>query len=103
MANSDNTPIPTKPLYDLLEDVKDEKSFLVFVKKLIADRKSNEAKPINEVIFTSYWANNTISDFLQASVAWVEDSDFGKCQEPELKTNQWKQFALFLYCGKIYK
>jgi hypothetical protein len=78
--------------YDLLEEVKDEKSFLLFVKSLIKDRKSPED-----------WENNSIGDFLESSVAWAEDADFGINQDSELKTNKWKQFAVFLYCGKIYE
>lgn len=78
--------------YDLLEEVKDEKSFLLFVKSLIKDRESPED-----------WENNSISDFLESSVAWAEDADFGINQDSELKTNKWKQFSVFLYCGKIYE
>ncbi len=76
----------------LLEEVKDEKSFLLFVKSLIKDRKSSDG-----------WENNTIDEFLESSVAWAEDSDFGINQDSELETNKWKQFAVFLYCGKIYE
>ncbi len=76
----------------LLEEVKDEKSFLLFVKSLIKDRKSPDD-----------WENNTIDDFLESSVAWAEDSSFGINQDSELETNKWKQFAVFLYCGKIYE
>ncbi|WP_438466993.1 DUF7660 family protein [Marinomonas sp. PE14-40] len=79
-------------LSKLLEEVKDEKSFLLFVKSLIKDRQSPDS-----------WENNTISDFLESSVAWAEDSDFGINQDSELETNKWKQFAVFLYCGKIYE
>lgn len=76
----------------LLEEVKDEKSFLLFVKSLIKDRQSPDD-----------WESSTIGEFLESSVAWAEDSDFGINQDSELETNKWKQFAVFLYCGKIYE
>ncbi|WP_228553562.1 hypothetical protein [Pseudoalteromonas sp. PPB1] len=89
--------------HEILDEVKDEESFLLFVKSLIADREPHEGKSKDEVSFTEDWANNSISGFLEAAVAWVEDSDFGIHQDSELRTNKWKQFAVFLYCGKIYE
>jgi hypothetical protein len=90
-------------LDQVLEAVKDESSFLVFVKALVADREQHEDKAIDEVGFVEDWANNNISSFLESAVSWAEDSNFGINQEPELATNKWKQFAVFLYCGKIYE
>ncbi|WP_444875289.1 DUF7660 family protein [Microbulbifer okhotskensis] len=52
---------------------------------------------------TEDWANNSISEYLESACSWAEDSSFGVDQDPELKTNKWKQFAVFLYCGKIYE
>lgn len=48
------------------------------------------------------WQNVTIDGFLAGANAWAEDSDFGKTQgiSPD---NPWRQFATFLYCGKIYE
>jgi ethanolamine utilization protein EutA (predicted chaperonin) len=89
--------------HELLEEVKDEKSFLDFAKALMEDRESREGKTIDEVGFSGDWANNSISGFLDGAIAWAEDSDFGVLQEPELKDNKWKQFAVFLYCGKTYE
>jgi len=89
--------------HELLEEVKDEQSFLNFAKVLQEDRKSREGKATDEVGFSGEWANNSISSFLEGAIAWAEDSDFGIRQEPELETNKWKQFAVFLYCGKIYE
>lgn len=86
-----------------LEAVKDEGSFLAFVKALVADRERHEGKTIDEVGFVEDWANNSISSFLESAVSWAEDSNFGVNQESELATNKWKQFAVFLYCGKIYE
>ena len=42
-------------VHELLENVRDEKSFLVFVKALIADREPQEGKPIDEFGFTDDW------------------------------------------------
>jgi hypothetical protein len=92
-----------RQLSDIIAEVDDEKSFLVFVKALIADQKPHEGIEDNEVGFVGDWANNSISGFLEAAVAWAEDSAFGQSQSDELGVNQWKQFAVFLYCGKIYE
>jgi len=89
--------------HELLEEVKDEASFLLFVKSLISDREAHETKSIDEVGFAGEWANNSINGFLEAAVAWAEDSNFGVRQDSELEFNKWKQFAVFLYCGKIYE
>ncbi|MGB0944709.1 MAG: DUF7660 family protein [Marinomonas sp.] len=78
--------------FKLLEEVEDEKSFLLFVKSLIKNHQSSDG-----------WENNTISEFLESSVAWAEDSNFGISQDSELEVNKWKQFAIFLYCGKVYE
>lgn len=78
--------------FKLLEEVEDEKSFLLFVKSLIKNHQSSDD-----------WENNTISEFLESSVAWAEDSNFGISQDSELEVNKWKQFAIFLYCGKVYE
>ncbi len=89
--------------HELLEEVKDEKSFLDFTKALLEDRESRERKATDDVGFSGDWANNSISGFLEGAIAWAEDSDFGVRQEPGLETNKWKQFAVFLYCGKTYE
>jgi len=92
-----------KELHQVLEEVKDETSFLIFVKALIADREPHEGRITDEVGFVEDWANNDISGFLESAVAWAESSDFGVKQRSELVENKWKQFAVFLYCGKIYE
>ncbi|ABC30710.1 conserved hypothetical protein [Hahella chejuensis KCTC 2396] len=89
--------------HELLKEVTDEESFLLFVKSLIADREPHEGKVADGADSTDGWASNSISGFLKGAVAWAEDSDFGNCQDPELKENSWKQFAVFLYCGKVYE
>jgi hypothetical protein len=87
--------------------VTDENSFLKFAKALLADRELAEA---TESAHASNpygpdrggWENTTISEFLEAAIAWAEDSDFGRRQGSSLE-NPWQAFAVFLYCGKIYE
>lgn len=92
-----------KDISELLDEVVDEKSFLVFASALIADRKRQEGKNSEESGFSGDWANNTITDFLEGAVSWAEDTDFGVSKDPDLEVNKWKTFAVFLYCGKIYE
>ncbi|MBD7976580.1 DUF7660 family protein [Serpens gallinarum] len=91
----------------LLEDVKDIESFLVFARALAADRaasvvqeKANPSSPYGSD--ANGWENTTIESFLESAIAWAEASDFGLTQGLSL-SNPWKQFAAFLYCGKIYE
>ncbi len=92
-----------KELHEIINEVTDEQSFLDFAKALMKDREAHEGKSVDEVGFSGDWANNDISGFLESAIAWAVDSDFGARQDAELKTNKWKQFAVFLYCGKIYE
>ncbi len=70
----------------------DTQSFLSFVRELIADREDG----------ANGWENASIENFLEAAVAWADDSDFGE-QQNLPGNNPWKQFANFLYAGKIYE
>ncbi len=90
-----------------LEDVKDIESFLVFARALAADRaasvaqeKENPSSPYGSD--ANGWENTTIESFLESAIAWAEACDFGTTQGLSL-SNPWKQFAVFLYCGKIYE
>ncbi len=94
-------------LHELLEKVNDEESFLLFAKALIADRTISIEK--EEICpSTSYdsdhngWSNTSIKSFLEAAVAWAEDTNFGISQGIP-SSNFWNRFASFLYCGKIYE
>jgi hypothetical protein len=85
----------------------DSSTFLAFVRELIADREDEVRKEENRPSSphgpgANGWENCTIEGFLESAVAWVEDSDFGIKQglSPE---NPWRQFANFLYMGKIYE
>ena len=92
-------------LPELLEAVSDRESFFAFVRALIADR---QASILAEGVSSSGrygpdaggWENTTIEAFLEAALAWAEDSEMGTRQGlPEHPS--WASFAAFLYCGKI--
>ena len=92
---------------ELLDGVKDIESFLVFARALAADRaasaaqeKTNRSSPYGSD--ANGWENTTIESFLESAIAWAEASDFGLTQGLS-QSNPWKQFAVFLYCGKIYE
>ena len=51
--------------------------------------------------FRGGWENSTMEDFLESATAWAESTNFGENQG--LSGNPWRQFAAFLYCGKIYE
>jgi hypothetical protein len=79
-------------LNELLDQVVDESTFLVFVEALAADHR----------MAPRGWQNPTVASFLEAGANWARDSKFGKTQGMGDAT-PWKRFALFLYCGKIYE
>ncbi|WP_298064676.1 hypothetical protein [uncultured Acinetobacter sp.] len=92
---------------ELLEKVTDSQSFLVFARALVIDRtqaKIREAvqSSMSDIFQEDEWENTSIESFLEAAIAWAEDSDFGITQGL-LPSNPWRLFAVFLYCGKIYE
>ena len=94
-------------LEELLDNVRDEKSFLEFVRALQEDRedelekeKVNPSSPYGSG--ANGWENGTIESFLGAAIAWAEDSDFGNAQGLA-DASIWQKIATFLYCGKIYE
>ena len=94
-------------LYDLLEAVSGPDTFLELVRALVADREdaaeaeaANPSSPYGRD--AGGWENVQIGSFLESAVAWAEASDFGTKQGVP-KDNPWRQFATFLYCGKIYE
>ena len=94
-------------VHELLEHVIDAQSFLKFAKALTLDRVESKKIELlaNINVNTneeSKWEKNTIESFLDAAIAWAEDSDFGVSQGL-LPSNPWRQFAVFLYSGKIYE
>ena len=85
-------------LYSLIEDVKDEASFLRFMNALSSDQhesvnpaKTPRGRPSKVTVQSS-------AEFLAASSQWAKDSGFGKHPGPQ-PHNLWQQFALFLLVG----
>lgn len=89
------------------ERVNDPASFLAFARALAADRAASVAS--EKMASRSPrrpeaggWENTTIGSFLEGASDWAESTNFGVTQglSPD---NPWRQFAVFLYCGKIYE
>jgi hypothetical protein len=94
-------------LHEQIEHVTDQQSFLAFARALTQDRiaaVSAEAKADSSPYGQDAgdWENVSIESFLEAAIAWAEDSNFGANQGMEA-ANPWKKFAAFLYCGNIYE
>lgn len=94
-------------LTEQLERVADEQSFLAFARALAQDRASavrseakNPASPSDAD--AGSWENKSIEAFLEAAVAWAEDSNFG-AKQGLISACLWQKFAVFLYCGKTYE
>jgi len=82
-------------LQTLLHQVHDDQTFLRFARALMADKTAHSSE-------STEWQNDTVEGFLESAIAWAEDSDFGIGQGLQ-PSNPWQQFAVFLYCGKIYE
>ncbi len=89
-------------LYQKLEAVKDEASFLAFVEALSAERAGVEGLPVSPDGFQAEWANGTIAQFLEAAVSWAKDSGFNDRPGPK-PSNVWRLFAQFLWAGRGYE
>jgi len=89
------------------ERVNDPTSFLAFARALAADRAASVAseKPATGSPYgpeANGWENTTIESFLEGAIGWAESTGFGLAQGLS-PANPWRQFAVFLYCGKIYE
>ena len=89
-------------LSELLNEVKDENTFLLFVEQLLFDKNISENEALTIDGLQGKWANQTIPQFLSAAIAWAEDSEFGLRPGPKPQ-NTWHKFALFLYAGRGYE
>jgi len=90
-----------------LELVTDLESFLDFVRSLASDRRDEVEKervdPSNPYgPGANGWENTTIENFLEAAASWAEATNMGATQGLPADPT-WKNFAVFLYCGKIYE
>ncbi len=81
-----------KALNQMLDEVQDEATFIVFLDALMMDKVHSEHE----------WQNDTIELFLDCAHAWASASINGL---PEYKKpdNVWKRCAEILYMGKIYE
>jgi hypothetical protein len=89
-------------LFDALENVRDESTFVVFVRELIADRTRSARLPTDLDGHRGEWANESIEQFLEAATSWADDSQFGSRPGPKPE-NPWKLFAMFLWAGRGYE
>jgi len=94
-------------LVEHLDRVADQRSFLAFARALAQDRAAatqvadtSSALPYGPD--SAGWESASIESFLEAAVAWAEDSGFG-ANQGLAGASMWKQFAAFLYAGKIYE
>ena len=85
---------------ELLKQVKDRESFLAFVKAMVeecelAEKMEREEPEKYRMCGPLGWENRSISSFLGAALACVEDGSY-------IEEASWRGFAEFLFCGKIY-
>jgi hypothetical protein len=75
-----------------LAAVKDESTFVAFLKALEDDRRNSSDE----------WECSTIESFLEAATRWHEDykNSLNGYKMPE---NAWRRAAEIIYCGKIYE
>ncbi|WP_374015831.1 hypothetical protein ABU162_15705 [Paenibacillus thiaminolyticus] len=81
-----------KILFELVDEVTDEKSFLHFLNELRKDWTSHEEE----------WENESIEAFLEAAYKWGWTSTEGLSYYNK-SGNTWKRCAQILYMGKIYE
>jgi len=94
-------------LFDALELVRDEETFLQF---LLALRDDREASIAQEAVTPSSpyvsdargWENTTIERFMDTAVRWARDSVNGNpfYQMPD---NMWRRCADILFAAKSYE
>jgi hypothetical protein len=92
----------TDLLFAKLKSVDDEASLIAFARALLVDREAAEGALLSLDGFKGDWANNSIAEFLEAAVAWAEDSEFGAHPGPKA-ANPWALFAAFLWAGRGYE
>jgi len=97
----------TRELTQLLAAVDGPETFLIFASALADDRRASvaahaETPSVGFGADAGGWESVTIEHFLDAAVRWAEDSSFGRDQGVPCD-NPWRQFATFLYCGKLYE
>ena len=100
MSNEEQPPrVP--PLHVLAEETTDAEWFLRFVRALLAECRDMGRRGQSRGQ-SNAWANVTLTDHLEAAVAWAEDSAFTATADGSAAT-AWRQAARFLYVGTIYE
>lgn len=90
-------------LDEMIEEVDGPESFLSFLRLLLADRRAEDANDIDACgRGPNGWENHTIEAFLEAAIAWGEDTNIGATQGMS-DFSAWQRCAALLYCGKIYE
>jgi len=92
--------------YDALENVTDYPSFLVFVQALVEDWEDEVAKEKLQPSppygpGANGWENGTIGAYLEAALRC--EKDHAQLHKTVDKQPSWREFAQFLYGGKIYE
>jgi len=88
-------------LMDICETVSDEASFIEFLEHLRSDfldsRDKEARKPSSPYTADANgWENTTIDAFLEASVAWANDTQ-------DSTINPWEKAAKIILAGKVYE
>ena len=86
-----------KSLFEILDAVQDEYSFILFLKALVKDRE-NAIKSEDK----DDWQNISIESFFESAIAWAECSKDG-LRFYTKSDNPWKRCADMIYMGKIYE
>jgi len=92
------------PLRERLESVTDERTFVRFVEALAADFAADQSEQMHRGTSPLEagprgWEHNSVDHFLEAAVAWVEDSR----TRPAHAGNPWHRCAEILLAGKGYE
>lgn len=92
-------------LFDLEEQVHDEKTFVDFLEVLMLDRlRSVELAEENPSLHALElgWENESIEDFLESAIAWARAPGWAE-PESERAPNPWRLAAKIMHAGKIYE
>ncbi|WP_434752220.1 DUF7660 family protein [Paenibacillus amylolyticus] len=81
-----------KTLFELVNEVQDEESFIVFLSALSKDRQACPDE----------WQHDSIESFLEAAADWSQESVNGLTHY-EKPDNSWKRCAQIMYMGKFYE
>jgi hypothetical protein len=99
-------PAESLRVVETLDNVTDRESFIAFVRALVAERELAEELERERPEYYRHgvalgWQNSTISSYLSAALAQIEDAGRTPTEMPEVAS--WRAFAEFLYMGKIYE